>query len=335
MHGKTLVIQNLQGIGDTMWFVRHFQAIAQKTPSKTISVLTRPRSMADQILQYDPNIDQVLWLDIKGGQHDGFFGTVRLAQLIRAHGFESVWILHSRSLRYAVACRLAGVKHIYGPGIGVQKFLLTENPMLEGSEQTEHPILRGTRLLEKQGLKLSDKKGPLCLGSLEKKWAQDIVKDFPKPWVGLGVASSETHKKWSWESYVELAKSIHKKSRGSFFIMGGPMETKEAESIFRALKEEGIASFASTGQTISESLALLSELDLIVSNDTGILHAAPMVGTKGLVLLGKTQVPIHHYAPVEGLHLSEDEKPQGNSNDLSQLSSKRVMEKLLDLEWVL
>jgi heptosyltransferase-2 len=322
---KTLIIQNLQGIGDTVWFIRHYHAIARSLPEQKVSILTRPRSMADQILQYDPFVDQVLWLEMKPGIHDGLLGIWRLAQLIRQYQFERVWILHSRSLRYALACRLAGVKIIYGPGIGLQRYLLSRSLSLLKEEQKCHPIRRGTFLLKRNGLWLDQEKSPLFVGEGERQFVHEKIKQLPKPWIGLGIASSEAHKKWSWQNYAALGAALHKKQGGTFFIMGAGLEKEEAQHIAKAFEQEKMPFFLAINFSISQSLALLQSLDFIVGNDTGILHAAPMAGSKGLVLLGKAQVPIHDYAEVEGLQVVD--------KDINEITVADVLENLSTLGW--
>jgi heptosyltransferase-2 len=323
---KTLIIQNLQGIGDTVWFVRHYHAIALSIPEQKVSILTRPRSMADQILKHDPFVEEVLWLKMKPGMHDGILGIWRLAKLMRHHQFERVWILHSRSLRYTLACRLAGVKYIYGSGIGLQRYLLSRSLPLKKEEQKCHPIRRGTLLLKRNGLLLGQEKTPLFVGKEEHQFVHEKIHHLPKPWVGLGIASSEVHKKWHWENYVALGVALHKKQGGTFFIMGAGLEKKESEYIAKVFKEKKVPYFAAVDFSISQSLALLQSLDFIVGNDTGILHAAPMVGSKGLVLLGSGQVPIHDYAEVEGLRFS--------AKDINEITVEDVLEKLTTLGWV-
>lgn len=334
LKSKTLIIQNLQGIGDTMWFVRHVQSIAAATPEKCVTVLTRPRSMADKILAADPAVEAVLWLDIKGGQHDGFFGTLRLANMLKQNKFDTAWILHSRSLRYAAACRLAGIKNIYGPGIGVQKHLLSKSPMLTKGEQTLHPIRRGTLLLDHHGLKISPNPAPLVLDQKAVTYIHERFKEAKKPWIGLGIASSEAHKKWDWQNYVALGKSLHEKLGATIFVVGGPQEVEEGKKIYDALQEANIPVETATDCSIQESLSLLSKLDFIVGNDTGILHAAPMVGTRGLVLLGHTQVPIHHVSEVEGLHAGGDAIANSGPNAINDLSTVKVLKKLETLGWL-
>ncbi len=332
--GKTLVIQNLQGIGDTMWFIRHIHAIAEQSKSKKVSVLTRPRSMADKVLAADPAIDNILWLDVKKGPHDGFFGTVRLANLIRKHKFDTVWVLHSRSLRYVLACRLAGVKNIIGPGHGLQKYLITNKNFLSESEQSDHPIKRAGYLLKSQGMEFKEEVSPCIISPATKAFITKEFGKYPRPWIALGISSSEVHKKWLWKNYSDLGGRLRAETEGTIFILGGASETKEAQLIYDEMFMKGHDPVQVTNLTIQQSLALIQQCNFIVGNDTGILHAAPMVGSHGLVLLGKAQVPIHHYAEVEGLRLAESDEIESPPNNIQDIPVSSVFQKLKSLHWV-
>ena len=109
----TLVIQPLPGIGDMVWHLPHLEAIARTSPGGSIAVLTKRRSRADELFAGSPFVRQVLWLERaqsgeRLGRHDGLLGGWRLAHDLRAHAFDSVWILHD-STRYALAAWLARV----------------------------------------------------------------------------------------------------------------------------------------------------------------------------------------------------------------------------------
>lgn len=333
-YGKTLVIQNLQGIGDTMWFIRHMHAIAKQAKFGKVSVLTRPRSLADQILQADPHIEEVLWLDVKPGKHDGFWGTIRLANLIRKGHYDTVWILHSRSLRYALACRLAGVKNIIGPGHGLQRHFITNKNFLSEAEQLEHPIKRAGHLLKYQGASLGNDLSPCIVGPSNKAFITKEFGKFQRPWIALGIASSEPHKKWLWQNFADLGARLRAETGGKIFIMGGPSETKESQLIYDEMFKKGYDPVKATNLTIQQSLALIQQCKFIVGNDTGILHAAPMLGSHGLVLLGKAQVPIHHYAEVEGLRLADCDEVQPSPNNVQDIPVSSVFQKLKSCHWI-
>lgn len=85
---------------------------------------------------------------------------------------------------------------------------------------------------------------------------------------------------------------------------------------------------------LRRTLAVLRQCEFVVGNDTGVTHAAPMVGSKGFVLLGQAQVPIHHYAPLEGLRAAVTDQVVEGPNNLEDITPPQVIEKLKNLGWV-
>lgn len=316
-----------------MWFIRHLHAIAKKTPEKKVTLLTRPRSCADLLIQNDPYIEEVIWLHVKPGEHDGFWGTWRLGQLLKGYDFREAWVLHSRTLRYPLACWLAQIPQIKGPGIGLQKYILNSGPYLMKDEQKTHPLKRADLLLEKQKIPFLSEKSPLKIPSSRLKEIKDRYKGYKKPWVCLGISSSEVPKKWPADSYIDLALRLDKKIKGTIFILGGNSEKEEAAYIQKKLQKKKISVQVVIGD-LWASLSVLSFSKFIVGNDTGITHAAPMVGSKGLVLLGKAQVPIHYYTLLEGLRAASTNEVEGKVNNMEEIFPGDVVEKLKSLGWV-
>jgi heptosyltransferase-2 len=63
----------------------------------------------------------------------------------------------------------------------------------------------------------------------------------------------------------------------------------ELDVSLEVFEKSAIKPLILTGKTnLSEAVALLAEIDLLVSNDTGLAHVAPAVGTKTLVIFGPT-----------------------------------------------
>ncbi|UNM06263.1 MAG: glycosyltransferase family 9 protein [Holosporaceae bacterium] len=265
---KTLVIQPLQGIGDYMWFVPHLHALANTTPEKKISLLTRPRSFADQLSAEDPMIDDVIWLEIKKGQHDGLCGLWRLAQVLRKKKYTKAYILHSRSLRYPLLCRMAGIPKIYGPGMGWQKVLLHgANTFLRKEDQKKHPIQRATQVIKNHGLSLEESSG-LHLGWAEKE-AEEFLASMKPPYFALCIGSSEAQKKWPMEYYIQLAEMIAHRKKGTILILGGPSEVVEGKNIEMALNHKKNPGFFFVSGDLRFTLGVLKKVAFIVGNDTG------------------------------------------------------------------
>ncbi|MEI8321037.1 MAG: glycosyltransferase family 9 protein [Alphaproteobacteria bacterium] len=334
IRSKTIVIQPQQGIGNFMFYLPHIHSIAQRTVEKKVILLAHPSSKADIFAQNDPYIEKVIWVETHPGKHDGFLGAVRLAKLLESYKFEKAWILCSRSIRYGLSCWLGGIKKIYGPGHGMQKYFLTSRKSLTIPEQKKHPIERANLLLQKKNIPFLGEKTPLSIPESYLKNAQKKFGDLPKPWIGLVIGSSKSHKKWPKEHFLELADKLYKKKKGTIFIIADPQDKKDAHALHISLSERGI-NVQSVFEDLLTVFGLIHQLDFVVGNETGVTHGAPLVGTKALVLLGIGQDLIHNYTQVEGVRtVDTDEIRTEHENDLANLSPEKAFEKIKDLGWL-
>src|SRR5689334_2252805 len=81
------VVQPLPGIGDMVWHLPHIRAIAAWAGGP-VTLITKPRSHADQLFNDDPALAGIFWIDLnpagRRGAHDGVRGFVRLVRKLRA-----------------------------------------------------------------------------------------------------------------------------------------------------------------------------------------------------------------------------------------------------------
>ena len=122
--GKTAVISIYPGIGDIVWHLPFFSALAKNSERKEIYLFTRKTTLAKEILKYDKAIAKVYYLN----ETREFFNTItnfpKIISILKKEKFETIWIFH-RSPRHAIMARLANIKNIYGFGIGAQRIWLT------------------------------------------------------------------------------------------------------------------------------------------------------------------------------------------------------------------
>ena len=93
---KVVVIQQRPGIGDLVIFLSFIRKIVSKFNSP-VSLLVKANSKAEEILKYDRDIDQIIYLDRsanKKGSHDGL-GFFHLVEQIRKHRFDKVFIFYA------------------------------------------------------------------------------------------------------------------------------------------------------------------------------------------------------------------------------------------------
>lgn len=287
MRQNILVIQPLPGIGDSVWFVPHLQALCDHYPKGDVTLLAKPGSRADQVLEGTIPLKEVLWLKRESGEHSGLTGFFKLVKLLKEHAFDRVWILH-KSPRYALAAKLAGIPEIYGYGFSFSRFFTTP-PLLEKEERSLHPIYRAKALLVHHGVDVSDFQDITLHTS---KMDQELVakrygiKARQKVAI-LGIGGSEIYKKWPAAFFAEVGIYLEKKGF-RVLILGGLQERREAELIQMLIDEGGGHATTVVDLSIQEAFALLSMGAFFLGNDTGMLNAAAMVNIPTFGFFAKT-----------------------------------------------
>ncbi len=290
MRAESLVIQPLPGIGDMVWHLPLIHAIASQAPGGQVSILTKPRSGADRLLAADDRVAEVLWLERNPGPHDGIGGLFRLAAMLRQNNFAQAWVLHD-SARYALVTRLAGIPQRFGYGCGGQRRWLNAGPVLPPAQCRAHPIEKAALFRDLAGLPEVESEPVLPVSSDVVNDVRQRLGSMPRPWLALGIGSSEPYKQWGGEPFAMLATAFCGRTGGSVFVVGGPAENTLAMDIGGRAQEARL--LQAVAWPLDETAALLSVCDLFVGNDTGVLNMAAAVGTPAIGLFGASE-PLWH-----------------------------------------
>jgi heptosyltransferase-2 len=135
---KVAVIQVKRGIGDVIWHLPFIQAIAAVSPGRQVTFLAPPSSCAEQLLAADPSVAETIYFEHDGSELKRAANMIKLTALLRWEAFRQVWIL-DRTLRPAVAARLAGIPERIGLGLGAQSLFIT-NPGIDRSHFHDQPV---------------------------------------------------------------------------------------------------------------------------------------------------------------------------------------------------
>lgn len=320
--GRTLIIQPLPGIGDMVWHLPHLHTIAATTVSGQTDLLTKPRSQADRLLDADPSVERVLWLDRESG-HAGWRGLLRLAALLRQGGYQRVWILHG-SARYALAARLAGIPERIGYGVGWQTALLNGPAHLPPALRHAHPIQRADALLDLLDIPRTEPEPRLPVAPVADQAVMERFTTWPLPWIALGVGSSEPCKQWGAARFAELALALHQRQTGSLFIVGGPAERALADELLMRIRAAGGQAVDAAALPLEQTAALLARCRAYLGNDTGALNMAAALQTPAIGLFGGSQ-PLWHSRFIHPIT-----PPQGESG-MAAIAIPPVLELLLRL----
>ena len=252
---KILCINVRKGIGDQIIFLPFIHAISKKF-KKPVSLLAKKNSKAEELFSEDGLIDEVINLE---ENMDGIKGILKLSKEIKNRNFDKIFIFNS-SLRYNIAARLAGIKSIYQYPL----FRKKDNIVLSAKIFTEDIINKivstEPNLVVKNSKKLDERFKHIC----------------------LGVSASGPTKRWDIQNYVKLAESINKKIKCKFYIAGGKNDVALINEFKNSEIKNDFMSFENL--SIKETLPIIKNMNLMVSNDTSWSHIAVSLKVKTLTL---------------------------------------------------
>lgn len=297
------VIQPLPGIGDMVWHLPHIRAIAAYVGTP-VTLIAKPRSLADQLLADDPAVAGIFWVDLnpKGrrGAHDGIRGFLRLVRKLRAHRFGTIIMLH-HSETIAAAALLAGIADRRGYGFGLQRLLLNQGPFLPRKVARLHQHTRATRYLQAAGIPLPSEEPAISVPPAARLEARFRLGDngtpLGTPFVAVGIASSESSKQWGSERFAALVATLLDHGWRKIVLIGGQDESRSAAEIMAALGERAARVRLALGWHLRDVQGLLAEAAFYVGNDTGVMNIAAAIGIRTYALFGTTP-PFHHASQI-------------------------------------
>ncbi len=308
--GPVAVIQPLPGIGDMVWHLPHIRALAEHA-GEPVTLFTKPRSLADQLLADEPSVADIQWLDInpagRRGAHDGIGGFLRLVRKLRDGDFGTVILLHHSTLLAAAAWR-AGIPDRRGYGWGRQRWFLNTGPFLPPDVKKMHQHTRATRYLQAAGIPMRSAEPAITLTLERLSEAKTRLGDTAGGYVAIGIGSSEVLRQWGATRFADLALALLHAGWPTLVLVGGLEDLASATMIVNALGDQGSRLRLALGWNLADVVGVVSRADFYVGNNTGVMNIAAATGTRTYALFGTTQ-PFDHAsqivpitAPDAGVH---------------------------------
>jgi len=97
----------------------------------------------------------------------------------------------------------------------------------------------------------------------------------------------DSAKEWPFENFLSVAEYFALQGF-NVGILGGKEETHKIKRFVNALSDYGVNVLNSVGQSIEKTLIRLKRADLLITNDSGVMHLASIVGTPILAIFGYT-----------------------------------------------
>jgi heptosyltransferase II len=288
-----ILVRGTNWVGDAVMSIPAIRALRLIFPEAHLTLYTR--SWAEGIFRDAALFDEILTFDkTKSKIKDA----LAQAKELKKHAFDLA-VLLPNSFETALVAKLARIPRRFGYAKESRSFLLTDAVPIPVWKNERHEVFYYLNLvaaLEKEYTAretVFEKEPRIELAvSVERRDAarrflEENGVDLSKKTVALGVGSTNSRaKRWHADSYAELNDLLQNELGANVVLVGAKDEAEVAAEVFAKSEKKPIIL---TGKTnLAEAVAVLSEIDLLVSNDMGLAHIAPAVATQTIVIFGPT-----------------------------------------------
>lgn len=287
---RILVIRQHNQMGDMLLATPAFRAIKQTFPEAELGVVTAPINRG--VLLNNPDIDEVFTYVNRN--------PLSAAQLIfdlRSRHFDLVIVLHTVSFSFTSALMglLSGSQIRVGSTSGPfsnplsRSFYHLELPLpseteLEAMNETEHNLYP----LGALGIATGDLRPLVVPSSSDNDWAEGYLSGHlspGRPSIAVHPGAGKTENVWAPRNFAEVVNRLARVAPIDLIVLEGPRDSEHV-ALFR---QETDVEFAHLrGRGIGEVAAVLQRVDLVLCNDTGVMHVSCAAGANTLAVFGPT-----------------------------------------------
>jgi len=283
---RNLLVRGVNWIGDAVMTMPALRALRKGLPDTKISLLIKP--WIAPLFENNPDIDEIILYD---DMYNSLIGKLRLASVLKKKGFCSS-ILFQNAFDAALITLLSGIPQRIGYNRDGRGFLLTDAIHFENDDRKMHHVHYYLNLLKKAGIDADYSLPYIYLSIKERLQARNMLKDLKRPVISINPgASYGSTKRWPTERFAAVAKRVISELGGSIVIFGGQSEIGIAEEIVSKSQISNLKSQIlnmSGKTTVRELSALISECDILLTNDSGPMHIGYAVRTPLLAIFGST-----------------------------------------------
>ena len=311
---KRILIINPYGIGDVLFTTPTIHVIKNAQPDSFIGYWCNKR--VEGVLKSNPDIDKIFPLsrgDIKKIYRlsllNGISSSFKLLSAIKKERFDLV-LDYSLDFRYELAAWLCGIKRRIGHDYKKRGKFLTEKVKLSSYREKhmveycsellkfviEKPQISGLKLFPTEGAKVNADRILANYGMARHDRIIGIA-----PGAGTSWGNDGAIRHWPVSNFALLADSVAAFSDVKIVILGDKRDGLIAGKMREAMHSP-VTDL--TGQTSLEDLvAIVNRLELLITNDGGILHIAVAMNKKTVSFFGPVDPKMYGpYPPNGALH---------------------------------
>lgn len=337
-----ILVVRLSAMGDVAMTVPILRFLTDKNPQLQITVLTKKAFMPifsglERVEVYEADVKK---------KHKGLMGLWRLYQELKPLKFEAVADLHN-VLRSRVLKKYFALEGI--PFVQIDKGRAEKKALTRSKNKIFKPLKtthqRYADVFEKLGFAIDlSKTRPEERLQLSEK-VLGLVQQDTKKWLGIAPFAAHQGKMYPLDLTKEVIQQLDKTNRYKILLFGGgALEVHKLQELANSFTN----TLNMAGKlNLSEELELISNLDVMLSMDSGNAHLATNYGIPVVTLWGVT----HPYAgfypfnqPMEHALLADRERypliptsvygnkvPKGYESVMETIKPQDVVDRLLQI----
>jgi ADP-heptose:LPS heptosyltransferase len=289
---KICIFYSSPKLGDLVLQLPFFRAIATHYKTK-VSICINQHISIKKILEKQDYIDSVIENPFRRGK---FFliDVFSLVKKLRDKNFNYAFIFE-KTKGPALACKLAGIKKIYGFGIGSQSLFVEKSVKINKNDLRYNYTEQSIKFLNNLDITYNFENKFIVIKNKDK---QEFIKNydsFPKPWVCFAVDSTEVNRIWPQKNFAELAdKLFEKKLAKTIFVINHENHKQYFQEIIKNSKYKNqFVNCKSLDR--SQIIHLIDICEYFVGIDSGPSCVAGALGKKTFCIIGPTDATLPRF----------------------------------------
>jgi ADP-heptose:LPS heptosyltransferase len=329
-----LVVRQHNQIGDMLCSLTLYAALKKKYPDSSITLVAAKTNYEIPFIEINPYLDRVIIFDKQNpGTLLKFLRKLRESKY--QIGVVPSTIKVSRTshiINFLSGAKVrVGVKSIDGALNPSHKLLNVKSGF---AWKNTHQLERNLEVVKQINCNLSEEdKTSLKFrySDEDKSFARNFIEEnFPgnhRKVLGFHPGAGKADNMWSTNRFIELIKKIYDRYNNYVLLTSGKIDKTVIVEVETEMKKAGIPFKILNDFAIKKLGAILSLIDLYITNDTGSMHIAGFSDAKMISLFGPTNP--NEWAPA-GENKYFIKSKNGNINNISVDEVYNLTEKILE-----
>lgn len=280
---KHILVIRLSAMGDVAMIVPVIRAFVKQHPNVKLTVLTR--SFFAPFFDDIPNVH--VFTAHFNAEHKGVNGLFRLSKQLKKLNFDAVADLHN-----VLRTRILKLFLVGKPFVQIDKGRAEKKALVLGKSfnQLKTTHQRYADVFEELGFKISLKNPEFSGKHKVNSTINKLIQVNSKPLIGIAPFAQYKSKEYPLELMEKVISSLAKSNKYSIVLFGGG---KKEEMVLNGLEAQYDNVINIAGKMLfKDELIVISNLNVMLSMDSGNAHIAAMFGVEVVTLWGVT----HPYA---------------------------------------